>query len=92
MYVFHVIFMHGKLRRSHIKLVTDSSEDSDSITVFFLSHIACANAYLTPCIEEYVKGFVNGFKDKVGIKYSRGLCSVVNPWCACTARVTVLGL
>jgi 5-oxoprolinase (ATP-hydrolysing) len=28
----------------------------------FLS--ACADAYLTPCIQNYVKGFASGFKDK----------------------------
>ena len=35
----------------------------------FLS--ACADAYLTPCIQNYVKGFASGFKDKV-----RCMCSL----------------
>ena len=26
---------------------------------------ACADAYLTPCIERYVQGFASGFKDPV---------------------------
>ena len=30
--------------------------------------LASANAYLTPCIQEYVKGFVGGFKDKVNVR------------------------
>ena len=29
------------------------------------SLIACADAYLTPCIQKYVEGFASGFKEKV---------------------------
>ena len=30
-----------------------------------ISLLACADAYLTPCIREYIKGFSSGFKNVV---------------------------
>jgi len=29
--------------------------------------LACADAYLTPCIKKYVTGFMSGFKDGIEV-------------------------
>ena len=34
----------------------------------FLLYVACADGYLTPCIQRYVRGFASGFKDPVSIR------------------------
>ena len=35
------------------------------VVTCFEHFAACADAYLTPCIERYVRGFASGFKDPV---------------------------
>ena len=36
-----------------------------AVVTRFEHFAACADAYLTPCIERYVRGFASGFKDPV---------------------------
>ena len=40
---------------------------SPSLSLSLSLFLVCADAYLTPCIKRYVKGFCSGFKDPVSI-------------------------
>lgn len=37
------------------------------MTVDILHGLACADAYLTPCIKRYVTGFMSGFKKGIEV-------------------------
>lgn len=50
------------------KTVTRNQNSFDKYHANFVIVVACADAYLTPCIKRYVDGFTAGFQD--GLKVS----------------------
>ncbi|KAG8431578.1 hypothetical protein GDO86_018122 [Hymenochirus boettgeri] len=56
----------GQLARSlGFKHVSLSSEVMPMVRIVPRGFTACADAYLTPCIQRYLDGFCRGFKDKL---------------------------
>ncbi|CAH1778849.1 unnamed protein product [Owenia fusiformis] len=70
-----VVLMHSYTYDAHERAIRDLAEKMGFTQVSLSSEVmpmvrivprgftACADAYLTPCIKRYVKGFSSGFKD-----------------------------
>lgn len=72
-----VCFMHSYTYPEHEKMVEDiakkigfknitlSSQIMPMIKIVPRGNSACADAYLTPCIQDYVENFIEGFEDNI---------------------------
>ena len=85
-----VVMMHSYLYQEHEAIVgriaqelgfTHVSRSSDVMQMARIvprGYTACADAYLTPCIKQYLDGFASGFEDRYG-------CACMHA-CVCTQQ------